>query len=437
MYVAQLAVMANGLIDTLMAGHLSTVDLAAVGIASSIQVTVLMSLMSVLLAMPPLVAHLHGAGRPEAVGREVHQAAWLALGIAVVAMLVLSQPGPLVAFADLQPAVEAKVRAYLHASVWSVPAMVAFRLFYGLSNGIGRPRPVMLFNLAALGLKVPLNAVFMYGLFGGPALAGPGAAVATAISYWLIALSAWAWCLRNPDYAVFRLRTRPEPPQWRAMVEFLKLGVPIALTFIADLTAFSFMALFIARLGPQASAAHQIAASLSVFAYMLPLAIGNAAAVLAGQALGAGRAHDASRICWRAIRLGLALALAVAMLLWATAPMVVGLYTHEPGVRAAATPIIFLVGLYHLADALQAVAVNALRGYRKSTVPMLVYTTCLWGIGLGGGYLVGLTDILGPARGVAGFWLAGITGLGLAAVLVTAYLLRVGHRARGDGHCTG
>ena len=142
MYVGQLAIMANGLIDTVMAGHLSTVDLAAVGIASSIQVTVLMSLTSVLLAMPPLIAHLHGAGRREAVGREVHQAAWLALLIAAVAMLILAHPGPLIAFADLQPAVEIKVRAYLAASVWSAPAMVAFRLFYGLSNGIGQPRPV-------------------------------------------------------------------------------------------------------------------------------------------------------------------------------------------------------------------------------------------------------------------------------------------------------
>ncbi len=58
MLVAQLAVMANGVIDTVMAGRLSAVDLAAVGIGASIYVTVT----GVLLALTPTVARLHGAG---------------------------------------------------------------------------------------------------------------------------------------------------------------------------------------------------------------------------------------------------------------------------------------------------------------------------------------------------------------------------------------
>jgi len=432
MYVAQLAIMANGLIDTVMAGHLSAVDLAAVGIASSIQVTVLMSLMSVLLALPPLVAHLHGAGKPEAVGREVHQALWLALVIAVVAMLILAHPAPFIAFAELTPAVADKVAAYLGASMWGVPALVAMRLFFGFSNGIGRPRPVMAFNLTALSLKVPLNVVFMYGHLGAPELAGPGCAVATAISYWIVACVAWSWCLTRPAYAAFGLRRRPEPPHWRAIAEFLKLGVPIALTFIADLTAFSFMALFIARLGHEVAAAHQIAANLSVLAYMLPLAIGNASAVLAGQALGAGHPERARALCWHAIRLGLTFAGGVALVLVALSHHVARLYTSDPAVLALAASLVVLVGVYHLADALQVIAVNALRGYKKSTVPMLVYVTCLWGIGLGGGYLLGLTDTFGPALGAQGFWLAGIAGLGLAAVIVAVYLERVSRLRSAD-----
>ena len=425
MYVAQLAIMASGLIDTIMAGRLSALDLAAVGVASSILVTVLMSLLSVLLALPPLVAHLRGAGRDAAVGRELHQALWLALVLTTIAMLILAHPSPAVAFAELQPAVAAKVHDYLAASVWAVPGMVAMRLFYGFLNGLGRPRPVMTFNLVALALKIPLNAVFLYGLLGAPALGGPGCAVASALSYGLTALLAWGWCLAQPDFAAYGLRARPAPPDWRALGEFLKLGLPIALTFIADLTAFSFMALFIARLGFAASAAHQIAASLAVLAYMLPLALGNAAAVLAGQALGAGEAGRARAICWRAVRLGLGFALAVALLLWAGAGRVAALYTGDTAVRSLAAPLLALVGLYHVADALQAVAVNALRGYRKTAVPMLIYTTCLWGVGLGGGYLLGLSGHFGPPRGALGFWIAAVMGLGIAAAGVAAYLARV------------
>jgi MATE family multidrug resistance protein len=430
-YVAQIAMMANGVIDTVMAGRLSAVDLAAVGIASSILVTILMSLMGVLLALPPLVAHIYGAGRHEEVGREIHQSVWLSLVLGVIAVLLLRNPEPFLAISELQPAVEAKVRAYLDASVWGVPAVIAFRIYFGLFTGIGRPRSVMHFNLVALLLKLPLNAVFMYGGFGLPALGAPGCAVATSIDYWLIAAVAWSWCLYNPRYAAFKLRTRIAPPDRKVIAAFLKLGVPIALTFVADVTAFTFMALFIARLGPVVSAAHQIAASLAAFAFVLPLSIGNATAILAGQALGAGQPRLARQMYGRGIGLGMTFAIVVSLAFWLGAGRIAELYTTDARVQLLAAPLIVLVGYYHLADALQAVAVNALRGYKRSAIPMLIYTTCLWGVGLGGGVLLGLSDRFGPARGAPGFWVAAVFSLGLVAGLVALYLDRVSRATLG------
>ncbi len=420
--IAQLAMMANAVIDTAMAGRLSAVDLAAVGIAASIMSTVLMSLISVLLALPPIIAHLYGAGQRSDIGREIHQSIWISLALALVAMLLLRFPGPIIAISELQPAVEAKVRAYLDASAWGAPAIFALRIFFGLSTGISRPHPVMFFNLLSLALKVPLNALFMYGLFGLPALGAPGCAVATSVDAWLMAALAWGWCLRHPDYAEFRLRRHLSAPDFAAIREFLKLGIPIGLTFIADVTAFTFMALFIARLGPVVSGAHQIAANLAAFAFMIPLALGNATAVLVGQAIGSGQAERARRICRDAIRLGMSIALVLGFIFWTAAPQIAALYTTELEVQAVAIPLITLVGLYHLGDALQAIAVNALRGYKKSVVPMVIYGTTLWVIGLGGGIVLGLSDAFGAARGAPGFWIAAIVGIWLAATLVAVYL---------------
>jgi MATE family multidrug resistance protein len=426
--VAQLAVMANAVIDTAMAGRLSAIDLAAVGIASAIMGTVLMSLISVLLALPPIIAHLYGAGQRAEVGREIHQSVWISMLLALVAILVLRNPEPFIALAQLQPAVETKVRAYLDASAWSVPGIFALRIFFGLSTGIGRPRPVMLFNLLSLAIKVPLNALFMFGLMGAPELGGPGCAVATAVDASLMAALAWGWCLSNPDYAQFQLRQRFAAPDFKAIAEFLRLGVPIGLTFIADVTAFTFMALFIARLGPIVSGAHQIAANLAAFAFMIPLAIGNATAVLAGQAIGAGQHQRARRTSWEGIRLGMAIAAVISLIFWLGAPLIASLYSTDLQVQAAAIPLIGLVALYHLGDALQAVAVNALRGYKKSVVPMLIYAILLWGAGLGGGFLLGLTDTFGPARGAPGFWIAAIGSLWLVAGLVALYLNAVSRK---------
>lgn len=431
MLVAQLAMMANAVIDTAMAGRLTVIDLAAVGIAASIMATILMSLISVLLAVPPIIAHLHGAGRSADVGREVHQGMWISLVLALVAIVLLRFPGPFIAISELQPAVEAKVRAYLAVSAWGVPGAFALRLFFGLSTGVKRPRPVMFFNLFSLALKIPLNALFMYGLFGLPAMGAVGCAVATAIDAWLMAAIAWAWCLNNPKYAVFELRRRITAPDFAAILEFLKLGIPIGLTFIADVTAFTFMALFIARLGPVVSGAHQIAANLAALAFMIPLSLGNATSVMAGQALGAGQVQRARHICWEAIRLGMSIAVVLCLTFWLGAPYIAAFYTTDLQVQAVAIPLIVMVGLYHLGDALQAITVNALRGYKNSVVPMVIYTVTLWVPGLGGGIVLGLTNFFGPARGAPGFWLAAIAGIWLVGGLMAFYLNYTARK-----HCT-
>lgn len=422
MLIAQLAMMGNAVIDTAMAGRLSALDLAAVGIASSIAATILMSLISVLLALPPVIAHLHGAARQSEIGREIHQGVWLSLALAAVTILLMCNPEPFIALSKLQPDVEEKVRAYLAASAWGVPGAFALRLFFGLSMGIGRPRPVMMFNLLSLALKVPLNALFMYGLLGLPAMGSTGCAVATSFDAWLLAAFAWLWCLSHPGYAGFGLRRRFPAPDLFAIREFLKLGIPIGLTFIADVTAFTFMALFVARLGPIVSGAHQIAANLAALAFMIPLSLGNATSVLAGQALGAGEPHRARHVCWEGVRLGMSIAIALSLIFWLAAPLIAAFYTTDQRVQAVAIPLIVMVGLYHVGDALQAVTVNALRGYKNSVVPMLIYTATLWGPGLGGGILLGLSDTFGPAQGAPGFWLAATVGIWLVGASMAIYL---------------
>lgn len=420
--IAQLAIMGNAVIDTAMAGRLSAIDLASVGIASAILATILLSLVSALLALPPIIAHLYGAGQRADIGREIHQGIWISLALALVAILLLRFPGPFIAISDLQPAVETKVRAYLAASAWGVPGAFALRLFFGLSMGTGRPRPVMFFNLLSLALKVPLNALFMYGLFGLPALGATGAAVATSLDAWLMAALAWGWCLRNPQYAEFKLRRRFTAPDFAAIKKFLKLGIPISVTFIADVTAFTFMALFIARLGPVVSGAHQIATNLAALAFMIPLSLGNATSVLAGQALGAGHPERARHICWVGIRLGMSVAALISLTFWLGAPLIAAFYTTDIQVQTVAIPLIVMVGLYHLGDALQGITVNALRGYKNSVVPMVIYAVTLWVPGLGGGIILGLTDTFGTARGAPGFWFAAIASIWLVGGLMAAYL---------------
>lgn len=429
--IAQAAVMANGVIDTLMAGRISPADLAAVGIGASIYAIVFVTAMGVLLALTPIVAHHHGAGRNAEIGSDVRQSAWLALLLAVLSVIALHYPDPFLAFAGPPPDVDHKVRAYLAGSAWAVPGILFFRVFYGLTTGIGRPRPVMVFNLLGLCLKIPLNAIFMYGLLGFPAMGGAGAGWSSAVVMAIVAAGAWAWCLRDPEYAPYGVFSRFEPPRWQAIRELLKLGLPTGATFLVDVTAFTFMALFIARLGAETSAAHQVAASVAVFFFMIPLSLGHATGVLVGQSLGAGRQAQARAAGFLGLQVGVTLGAAVGLAIGLGASWLAALYSPDAGVRALATPLLAVVAFYHVADALQAVLAQVLRGYKRATAPMLIYATALWGVGLGGGYLAGLTDTFGPPRGAAGFWLAAVASLTLAGAALVLYFERVS-RVRAD-----
>jgi MATE family multidrug resistance protein len=425
-YIAQMAIMANGVVDTVMAGHYGTVDLAAVGIGASVYVTLFVTLMGVLFAITPTVAQLHGAGRHADIGEEVRQSAWLALGLAAISIALVTHPGPLLAFSQLTPEVEAKTREYLAVMAWAAPATLLFRVFQAFSTAISRPRVVMLLNLAGLALKIPLNWVLIYGKFGFPELGAAGCAVATAVSAWLTCTAAWWWCYAERDYGRYGVFARWSWPRLAAQWQLLALGVPIGAVFFVDVTAFTFMALFIARFGAVYSGAHQIAANLTALAFMLPLAIGNAGSVLVGQAIGAREASRARSTGIAAIAVSLGCGLAVGAVIFLAAAPIVRLYTADPGVQRLAVGLLAFVAVYHVFDAVQAAAVQILRGYKRAAVPMVIYGVALWGVALGGGYALGIDGIgVGAPMRAAGFWLAAVAGMTLTAVLVSVYFGRV------------
>ncbi|MEK9721007.1 MAG: MATE family efflux transporter, partial [Quisquiliibacterium sp.] len=153
-FIAQLAVMANGVIDTMMAGRLSATDLAAIGLGASIYVTVYIGLMGTLLGLSPIVGQHFGAGRFTQIGEMFRQSLWVALILAVPGCLVLTHNEPFFAFSAPTPEVAALAKAYLWATAAGLPAALLFRAFNSMNVAISRPRVVMTVNLIALAFKV-------------------------------------------------------------------------------------------------------------------------------------------------------------------------------------------------------------------------------------------------------------------------------------------
>ena len=434
-FIGQMAVLGFGTVDTVLVARYSPTDLAALAVGGASNITIFIGLMGVVLAISPIVGQLYGAQRLHQAGQQIWQALWLAIAMSLLGCTLLVFPAPFLALLQASPAVADKVGGYLLALALALPASLLFTVFRGVNIAVSRPKAVMSLQLGGLALKVPLSIALVGGVpaLGIPALGVVGCGIATALAMWLQLLVA-AWLVRaDPFYRNFGLdlpgQRAPHGPSLRAL---LKLGVPMGLGIGIEVTGFAFMAIFISRLGETTVAGHQIAANLVSLLFMMPLAMSNACSALVAQRIGAG-AIDARRLGWRGLQLALALSLLVGGVVYLTREQVVGLYTRDAAVVAAALPLLAWVALFHAADAVQAMTSFVLRAWHIATLLMVIYVLALWGVGQGGGYVLAFNvggHVPTAWQGARGYWIASTAGLTLAALALAALLAWVLARQR-------
>ncbi|GAB3630631.1 Multidrug resistance protein NorM [Pandoraea terrae] len=434
--IGQVAAIAFGVMDTAMVGRFSAFDLASLALGGSIYITVYVGLMGVLVALSPIAAQLFGAGRQDEIGEAVRQALWLALALAIPGCALLLHPQFILRLSEASPELEARASAYLRILALGLPAALLFRVYSSLSTAVARPRIVMAIQLTGLALKVPLNLALIYGgdIFGFhiAALGSSGCAIATTLINWVSCSLGLLLMARHPFLKTFGVFRRFCWPRWHAIRALLKLGVPMGLSYLIEVTAFSFMAIFIARLGAETLAGHQIAANLSAFVYMLPMSIAIATATLTAQSIGSRDYTAAHRTGRHGIQFAAMLAVGLAGIIWFARPLLVAMYTPNPAIVRIAAPLFAFTAFYHVFDALQITAVFVLRAYKVAIVPTVIYALSLWGVGLGGGYVLGFNTFgVTPAAllGASGFWFANSLSLAVAAAGLLAYLRWVTRQA--------
>ena len=317
----------------------------------------------------------------------------------------------------------------------ALPACLFARTFISVNAALSRPRITMWVSLVMLALKVPLNGIFMYGWLGFPAMGGSGAGVSFCILNYLAFLCYLAIWKRDAFYRTMHAE-RIFGPRWALMKEQLHVGIPIGLSTFFEVSSFTLMAIFVARFGSEAVSAHQIVANITSLCYMLPLSIGIASSVLISQCLGARWPAVAYTVLTRTLKVSVASATCIVTILFFARHWLVTLYSSDTGVCAMAASLLIFGCLYHVFDAMQSVSSFALRGYRVTRLPMIIYGVMLWGVGLGGGYMLAFGNpITGEPMGAYGFWSATAAGLWLTGISLACMAIWVGRQfARDDNH---
>ena len=436
--VGQLAVMAFGVADTVIAGRYSDAALAALSVGSAIYVSVFVGLIGIVQALLPIWAEMLGARRHEAVGRSLRQSLYLCAIINALGMSVLLFPAPLLRWAQVPDVMQPEVERYLAVLAFAFAPSLLFRLYSTFNQSLGKPRLVSWLQIAALAIKIPLSIWLVAGGGGVPAMGAVGCAWATLVVNYFLLLLALLMLRRHGIYQPFLIWRRMEPLDWRHLRVFLRLGIPGGLAYGVEVTSFTLMALFISRLGTVASASHQIAASVAAVLYMMPLSMAIACAARVSFWLGAGQPDAAKRIVYMGLRLTALAALTLGAIISIAGRELASAYSANPEIIALARALLVWVAFYHVADSVQALCAFLLRCYRITMAPLALYGLLLWGFGLFGGYHLAYIGIAGKAatRSPASFWAASSVALALVASCLLGLLLmavRRSHRAGAAG----
>jgi multidrug resistance protein, MATE family len=412
--LAQLLQMGMGVADTVMAGRVNALTLAAVSLGSAMWYFVVIAGLGVMLALTPIISHHVGARNHPLIREELRQGAWLSLVLSAVLMALLGLMGWLMPHLGIAPDIVDETHRYLRWIGWSLPLTCLYLVPRFFNESMGHTMPMLWTQLLMLPVNIVGNYTFMFGHFGCPAMGAAGAALSTGIAQTLGCLALYAYTLRAPRYAHFHLRQSMTRPDWAHIGGLVRLGAPISVGLAMESGMFTATALLMARFGVDSVAGHQIAINIAAITFMVPLGISIALTVRVGQALGSGDALSARYRGRLGIALCTAFMMASALVLATTGHWLASLYTPNQRVVALAAQFLVYAAVFQVLDGLQVGAMGVLRGYKDTAMPMLITVMGYWVVGMGLSLGLGVFGPMGPA----GLWAGLVGGLAVAAVVL-------------------
>lgn len=423
--IAQLIQNMMGFVDIVMAGRVSATDLAAVAVANSIWLPLILTISGLIMALAAITSQLSGAQKYNQVIEKTYQTAWIALamGLALIAIYYLLTP-LLLPLVTLEANLGALMFDYLAYIVWGAPCYCLYLVLRNYSEGLSYTKPTMIISIVGLLVNIPANYIFIYGKLGMPALGGAGCGLATALVYCSMFISMLIYCFYSKVLKQADLFSAFYWPVWREIKDILSLGVPIALSLLFEVSLFAIVAIILVPFGAQVIASHQVALNFTGLIFMVPLSIAMATTIKVGYAVGNNNFKQAKDYTRYSVILGLVLACFTALITVVFRTQIAGIYSTEIPVIELAASLMLLASVYQFSDTIQVISAGVLRGYQDTKSILYITLVSYWGVGLSVGLILGITDWFVPKMGPYGFWIGFIVGLTVAAILL-AWRLKV------------
>lgn len=399
-------------VDSVMTGHAGARELAHYGLSLAPFRIVMVVGIGLLAGTPVLVAQRHGADRPEDCAAVWRVGLMIGGALGLFGGLAMQVGEPLFLVFGQSPDMAAGAAGALAMHALGLPAMMLFLATTFFLEGISRPSPGMVVALGANFLNAALNWLLIEGHLGVPAMGASGAALATAITRWVMLAALLAYVFNMPAARSFGVLDSFQI-ELEVLRKSIGLGAPLGVTTGLEVAAFALVASFAGRLGEVAMAGYQAAMNVVALVFMLSIGLAVATAVRVANAVGRGDRRGIAVAAWIGLGLNILLMVILGTIVALDPGLVAALYTDDPRVLVVAAAGIRVVAAMLLVDGARAVLTSAARAAGDVIVPMVIYAVAFWFIGVPISYYYGLHLEMGVP------WLLGCMGIALAIAAIT------------------
>lgn len=415
---SNIAMMIIGITDTVMMGWYSIPDLAALILGTTFFFNFIIFGSGFAFATVPLVASASAKSDSTTIRRVTRMALWLSIGFGVLMTPVfLYVDRILVAFGQ-DPDISILALNYLAISGFALVPMLWANVFKSYLSGMELTKIALWVTLVAAVSNGMLNYIFIFGKFGMPEMGVRGAAVSSLLSHLFQAIAFTVYALRKlPEHQIL---VRFYKPDWAALQQVAKMGLPIGTSTLAEVGLFSASSFLLGWVGVIELAAHGIALQITSLTFMAHLGMASAATILAGKAYGKENLIELRNGSKAAAGMILMWSVFTSLIFVVFGASMVSLFLdiNEPArdqIISYGVLLLFVAALFQFVDGIQVLAISLLRGIHDTAVPMYITIVSYWAVGLPVAYFLGFVV---NWQGV-GVWLGLTAALACAAVAMT------------------
>jgi len=407
--IGQLGLVLMGAIDTIMLGRIGTDVMDAAAVGNAIFFLIMLIGIGLLYAVGTFAAIADGEGKPQQCipifFSSLRVSIWVSVAIILLNILLYYN----FSIFGQTPFVSAQGAKFLWIANLGVPAIMFYNSGKQMLDGLGKTQIGMYVTFIGVSLNIFLNWIMIFGHWGCEPMGLVGAAWATNISRFVMAILMLAFAWYHPLVEKLKkLKIQYEKYDWR----ILKTGLPIGLTFFFEMGAFTAGLIMAGWKDETHQGAHQIAINLASLTYMFITGVAAAGNIMVGNYYGAKDKINVRKAGFAAIIVGLGIEIIFAIFFILLGSVLPLLYTDDVAVIEIAQKLLYLAAFFQLSDGLQAVGAGILRGIKDTKTTGIIAFIAYWIIMVPGAYFL----CFKLNWGIEGIWFAFIFGLTFAAI---------------------